>query len=179
MSFIVFGFREELGSGPACLASNPRPHAYQTGILCPIQQFGILVVWSLTSCRGIYFFSVCVLSHVGCVDGVSSDGITVNGGTGSAGTSRGTANGGTTNGMARTPVKSQPPCNLGAPPLSPLSASLSSILQPTDDQMPFVNLSPAMLSEDYMLGLEDGEGINDLFDSYDLDTLHFDDLLCN
>lgn len=105
--------------------------------------------------------------------GMSSDGITVNS---SSGGSTASTTGGSS--MISTPVKSQPP-NLGAPPLSPLSASLSSILQQTDDQMPFVTLSPALLSDDYMLGLDDDEGINDLFDSYDLDTLHFDDLLCN
>ncbi|XP_030644719.1 transcription factor E2F3 [Chanos chanos] len=64
-----------------------------------------------------------------------------------------------------------------ATPMSPLTSSLSSILQQPEDQIPFVSLSPALLSDDYMLGLDDEQGISDLFDSYDLDTLPLDDLL--
>ncbi|XP_017564167.1 transcription factor E2F3 [Pygocentrus nattereri] len=62
-------------------------------------------------------------------------------------------------------------------PMSPLSSSLSSILQQQVELVPFVPLSPALLSEDYMLGLDDEQGISDLFDSCDLDMLPLDDLL--
>lgn len=99
-------------------------------------------------------------------DGVAAEGISVNGGTSVQSRS------------CRTPVKSPPP-SMGNQPMSPLSASLSSILQQADEQVPFVPLSPALLSDEYMLGLEEDQGINDLFDAYDLDTFHFDDLLCN
>uniref|UniRef100_A0A8B9RI99 E2F transcription factor 3 n=1 Tax=Astyanax mexicanus TaxID=7994 RepID=A0A8B9RI99_ASTMX len=61
--------------------------------------------------------------------------------------------------------------------MSPLSSSLSSILQQPMEMVPFVSLSPALLSEDYMLGLDDEQGISDLFDSCDLDMLPLDDLL--
>ncbi|XP_072530881.1 transcription factor E2F3 [Salminus brasiliensis] len=61
--------------------------------------------------------------------------------------------------------------------MSPLSSSLSSILQQPMELVPFVPLSPALLSEDYMLGLDDEQGISDLFDSCDLDMLPLDDLL--
>ncbi|KTF88237.1 hypothetical protein cypCar_00005854 [Cyprinus carpio] len=62
-------------------------------------------------------------------------------------------------------------------PMSPLSSSLSSILQQPEESIPFVPLSPALLSDEYMLGLSDEQGISDLFDSCDLDTLALDDLL--
>ncbi|KAI4904519.1 hypothetical protein NFI96_010552 [Prochilodus magdalenae] len=65
----------------------------------------------------------------------------------------------------------------GNAPMSPLSSSLSSILQQPVELVPFVPLSPALLSEDYMLGLDDEQGISDLFDSCDLDMLPLDDLL--
>ncbi|KAL7829356.1 hypothetical protein AOLI_G00302410 [Acnodon oligacanthus] len=65
----------------------------------------------------------------------------------------------------------------GSAPMSPLSSSLSSILQQQVELVPFVPLSPALLSEDYMLGLDDEQGISDLFDSCDLDMLPLDDLL--
>lgn len=65
----------------------------------------------------------------------------------------------------------------GSAPMSPLSSSLSSILQQPDDSIPFVPLSPALLCDEYMLGLGDEQGISDLFDSCDLDTLALDDLL--
>ncbi|KAJ8268322.1 hypothetical protein COCON_G00134940 [Conger conger] len=69
--------------------------------------------------------------------------------------------------------------------ISPLTSPLTSLLQQTEDQMPsalegpFVSLSSHLLSEDYMLSLGDDEGISDLFDTYDLDKLPLDDLLCN
>uniref|UniRef100_A0A672SHW7 E2F transcription factor 3 n=1 Tax=Sinocyclocheilus grahami TaxID=75366 RepID=A0A672SHW7_SINGR len=56
-------------------------------------------------------------------------------------------------------------------------SSLSSILQQPEESIPFVPLSPALLSDEYMLGLGDEQGISDLFDSCDLDTLALDDLL--
>ncbi|XP_026135456.1 transcription factor E2F3-like isoform X1 [Carassius auratus] len=65
----------------------------------------------------------------------------------------------------------------GSAPMSPLSSSLSSILQQPEESIPFVSLSPALLSDEYMLGLGDEQGISDLFDSCDLDTLALDDLL--
>lgn len=65
----------------------------------------------------------------------------------------------------------------GSAPMSPLSSSLSSILQQPDESIPFVPLSPALLCDEYMLSLGDEQGISDLFDSCDLDTLALDDLL--
>ncbi|KAK7138897.1 hypothetical protein R3I93_016114 [Phoxinus phoxinus] len=65
----------------------------------------------------------------------------------------------------------------GSAPLSPLSSSLSSILQQPEESIPFVPLSPALLNDEYMLSLGDEQGISDLFDSCDLDTLALDDLL--
>ncbi|KAL0969589.1 hypothetical protein UPYG_G00229480 [Umbra pygmaea] len=64
---------------------------------------------------------------------------------------------------------------LGLPP---------SLLQMTEDQLPgpafipdpngpFVSFSPALDHDDYLWGLEDGEGVSDFFDTYDLgDLLH-------
>uniref|UniRef100_A0A4W3JSV5 Transcription factor E2F2-like n=1 Tax=Callorhinchus milii TaxID=7868 RepID=A0A4W3JSV5_CALMI len=53
------------------------------------------------------------------------------------------------------------------------------LLQQTEDQLPsssysdtpFVSFSPTLDREDYLWSLEDGEGVSDLFDSYDLDEL--------
>ncbi|GCB78434.1 hypothetical protein scyTo_0021202 [Scyliorhinus torazame] len=53
------------------------------------------------------------------------------------------------------------------------------LLQQTEDQLPstsysdapFVSFSPPLDREDYLWSLEDGEGVSDLFDSYDLDEL--------
>ncbi|XP_062845684.1 transcription factor E2F3 [Trichomycterus rosablanca] len=59
----------------------------------------------------------------------------------------------------------------GAAPLSPFSSSLSSILGP------FVTLSPALLGDEYQLGMDEDQGISDLFDSCDLDMLPLDELL--
>uniref|UniRef100_A0A672N057 Si:ch211-160f23.5 n=1 Tax=Sinocyclocheilus grahami TaxID=75366 RepID=A0A672N057_SINGR len=57
-----------------------------------------------------------------------------------------------------------------------------SLLQITEDQLPgmaftsdpsgpFVNFSPRLSHEDYLWGLEDGEGVSDFFDTYDLGDL--------
>ncbi|XP_041758440.1 transcription factor E2F3 [Coregonus clupeaformis] len=76
--------------------------------------------------------------------------------------------------------------------LSPITSPFTSLLLQTEDQIPpslsglleghgagpFVNLSPPLLNEDYMLSLGDDEGISDLFDAYDFDKLPLEDLLC-
>uniref|UniRef100_A0A673MFC9 Transcription factor E2F2-like n=1 Tax=Sinocyclocheilus rhinocerous TaxID=307959 RepID=A0A673MFC9_9TELE len=57
-----------------------------------------------------------------------------------------------------------------------------SLLQITEDQLPgmaftsdpsgpFVNFSPRLSHDDYLWGLEDGEGVSDFFDTYDLGDL--------
>ncbi|XP_059376413.1 transcription factor E2F2-like isoform X1 [Carassius carassius] len=57
-----------------------------------------------------------------------------------------------------------------------------SLLQITEDQLPgiaftsdasgpFVNFSPQLSHDDYLWGLEDGEGVSDFFDTYDLGDL--------
>lgn len=60
---------------------------------------------------------------------------------------------------------------LGLPP---------SLLQITEDQLSgvgltadqsFVSFSPPLDHDDYLWGLDDGEGVSDLFDSYDLGDL--------
>lgn len=60
---------------------------------------------------------------------------------------------------------------LGLPP---------SLLQMTEDQLPgtaltsdpsFVCFSPPLDHEDYLWGLENGEGVSDFFDNYDLGDL--------
>ncbi|XP_008321434.1 transcription factor E2F3 isoform X2 [Cynoglossus semilaevis] len=71
--------------------------------------------------------------------------------------------------------------------LSPISYPYTSLLQQTEDQMPsslgpFLNLGPPLLDqEDYLLGLENDQGISDLFDAYDFDKMPscLDDLLCS
>lgn len=54
------------------------------------------------------------------------------------------------------------------------------LLQQTEDQLPsasyldsvpFVSFSPPLDPEDYLWGLEEGEGVSDLFDTYDLGEL--------
>ncbi|KAJ8395271.1 hypothetical protein AAFF_G00034730 [Aldrovandia affinis] len=78
-----------------------------------------------------------------------------------------------------------PDCPVAVTTISPLASPLTCLLQQTEDQIPsalegpFVSLSSHLLSEDYMLSLGDEEGISDLFDTYDLDKLPLDDLLCN
>ncbi|RVE62394.1 hypothetical protein OJAV_G00156710 [Oryzias javanicus] len=72
--------------------------------------------------------------------------------------------------------------------LSPISSPYTSLLQQTEDQIPsslgpFLNLEPPILEQDeYLLGLEDDQGISDLFDACDFDKmppLGLDDLLCS
>ncbi|MBN3306097.1 E2F3 factor, partial [Amia calva] len=77
-----------------------------------------------------------------------------------------------------------PDCPVTVSSISPLTSPITSLLQQTEDQIatvegPFVNLSPPLIHEDYLLSLGDEEGISDLFDAYGLDTLPLDDLLCN
>nr|XP_029501276.1 transcription factor E2F3-like [Oncorhynchus nerka] len=76
--------------------------------------------------------------------------------------------------------------------LSPITSPFTSLLLQTEDQIPsslsglleghgagpFVNLSPPLLNEDYMLSLEDDEGISDLFDTCDFDKLPLEELMC-
>ncbi|XP_004425772.1 PREDICTED: transcription factor E2F2 isoform X1 [Ceratotherium simum simum] len=85
---------------------------------------------------------------------------------------------------ALTPQQVPPP-----PPLVPLEATDSMLelphplLQQTEDQFlsptlpgssPLISFSPSLDQDDYLWGLDGGEGISDLFDSYD-----FGDLLIN
>uniref|UniRef100_A0A3P9HEG5 E2F transcription factor 3 n=2 Tax=Oryzias TaxID=8089 RepID=A0A3P9HEG5_ORYLA len=72
--------------------------------------------------------------------------------------------------------------------LSPILSPYTSLLQQTEDQIPsslgpFLNLEPPILEQDeYLLGLEDDQGISDLFDACDFDkmpSLGLDDLLCS
>ncbi|XP_029599400.1 transcription factor E2F3 [Salmo trutta] len=76
--------------------------------------------------------------------------------------------------------------------LSPITSPFTSLLLQTEDQIPsslsglleghgagpFVNLSPPLLNEDYMLSLDENEGISDLFDTYDFDKLPLEELMC-
>ncbi|XP_027946625.1 transcription factor E2F2 [Eumetopias jubatus] len=72
------------------------------------------------------------------------------------------------------------------PPLVPLEATDSMLelphplLQQTEDQFlspslpcssPLISFSPPLDQDDYLWGLDGGEGISDLFDSYDLGDL--------
>nr|XP_055066755.1 transcription factor E2F3-like [Misgurnus anguillicaudatus] len=67
--------------------------------------------------------------------------------------------------------------------LSPITSPFTSLLQQTEDQIPsnegpFISLGTPPFSDDYLMSLEEEEGITDLFD--DLDRLpNIDDLLCN
>ncbi|XP_042544416.1 transcription factor E2F2 isoform X1 [Dipodomys spectabilis] len=85
--------------------------------------------------------------------------------------------------LALTPQQSLPP---PAPSLVPLEATDSMLelpqplLQQTEDQLlsptlacssPLISFSPPLDQEDYLWGLDGGEGISDLFDSYDLGDL--------
>ena len=48
--------------------------------------------------------------------------------------------------------------------------SIKNILQQTEDQeldVPFIALEPPLNMDDYILNLDQGEGISDLFDAYD------------
>ncbi|XP_023075459.1 transcription factor E2F2 isoform X2 [Piliocolobus tephrosceles] len=82
---------------------------------------------------------------------------------------------------APTPQQTPPP-----PSLVPLEATDSMLelphplLQQTEDQFlsptlacssPLISFSPSLDQDDYLWGLEAGEGISDLFDSYDLGDL--------
>ncbi|KAJ8353740.1 hypothetical protein SKAU_G00213070 [Synaphobranchus kaupii] len=69
-----------------------------------------------------------------------------------------------------------PDCAVVVSNLSPINSPFTCLLQQTEDQMPFVSLSPPLLNEDY-LSLGDEGGVSDLFDAYDLDRLPLDDLL--
>ncbi|KAM4689603.1 LOW QUALITY PROTEIN: transcription factor E2F3 [Discoglossus pictus] len=69
--------------------------------------------------------------------------------------------------------------------ISPLT-SAANLLQQTEDQIslsldvPFVNLLPPLLQDDYLLSLGDEEGISDLFDAYELEKLpSLDDFMCS
>lgn len=65
--------------------------------------------------------------------------------------------------------------------LSPITSPFTSLLQQTEDQIPnnegpFITLGSPPFSDDYLMSLEEEEGITDLFD--DLDRLpNIDDLL--
>uniref|UniRef100_A0ABI8AKR9 E2F/DP family winged-helix DNA-binding domain-containing protein n=1 Tax=Felis catus TaxID=9685 RepID=A0ABI8AKR9_FELCA len=84
-------------------------------------------------------------------------------------------------GPALTPQQAPPPL-----PLVPLEATDSMLelphplLQQTEDQFlsptlpcssPLISFSPPLDQDDYLWGLDGGEGISDLFDSYDLGDL--------
>ncbi|KTF98393.1 hypothetical protein cypCar_00024051 [Cyprinus carpio] len=92
------------------------------------------------------------------------------------------------------PAKPQPVEGLSSKPQPSMTTSNSlldvegildlppSLLQITEDQLPgmaftsdtsgpFVNFSPRLSHDDYLWGLEDGEGVSDLFDAYDLGDL--------
>ncbi|XP_016385408.1 transcription factor E2F2-like [Sinocyclocheilus rhinocerous] len=85
------------------------------------------------------------------------------------------------------PLKSQPSMTgtSGSTSLLDVEGILDlppSLLQITEDQLPgmaftsdasgpFVNFSPQLSHDDYLWGLEDGEGVSDLFDTYDLGDL--------
>lgn len=88
-----------------------------------------------------------------------------------------------------SPVPAPAPIPQQAPPppsLVPLEATDSMLelphplLQQTEDQFlsptlacssPLISFSPSLDQDDYLWGLEAGEGISDLFDSYDLGDL--------
>lgn len=68
--------------------------------------------------------------------------------------------------------------------LSPIDSPFTSLLLQTEDQNtlpdpPFLSLSPPLLQDDYLFDPEDSVGISDLFDTYNLDKLPLDYLLCN
>ncbi|KAM3841237.1 LOW QUALITY PROTEIN: transcription factor E2F3 [Vipera latastei] len=79
-----------------------------------------------------------------------------------------------------------PDCSENAMAISPL-VSTTNLLQQTEDQItssldgPFVNLLPPLLHEDYLLGLDEEEGISDLFDAYDFEKVPslMDGFLCS
>uniref|UniRef100_A0A8D2J7R3 E2F transcription factor 2 n=1 Tax=Varanus komodoensis TaxID=61221 RepID=A0A8D2J7R3_VARKO len=76
-----------------------------------------------------------------------------------------------------SPAKGNAGGSVGRDPLAPLPQHL---LQQTEDQLPsasysdagpFVSFSPPLDHEDYLWGLEEGEGVSDLFEAYDLGDL--------
>lgn len=73
--------------------------------------------------------------------------------------------------MAESQQSNSSVTQTGTAPLSPFSSTLSSILGP------FVTLTPALLGDEYPLGMDEEQGISDLFDSCDLDMLPLDELL--
>ncbi|XP_060790741.1 transcription factor E2F2 isoform X2 [Neoarius graeffei] len=86
-------------------------------------------------------------------------------------------------GLEATPSKSQALSNSSSSTLMDVEGILGlppSLLQITEDQLPgtaltsdpsFVSFSPALDHDDYLWGLEDGEGVSDFFDNYDLGDL--------
>ncbi|XP_048206450.1 transcription factor E2F2 [Perognathus longimembris pacificus] len=102
----------------------------------------------------------------------------------SSSTSPGITEPAATSALALTPQQHLPP---PAPSLIPLEATDSMLelpqplLQQTEDQLlsptlacsssPLISFSPPLDQEDYLWSLDGGEGISDLFDSYDLGDL--------
>lgn len=91
-----------------------------------------------------------------------------------------------TSSSAPAPVPQQVPPPPPPPPLVPLEATDSMLelphplLQQTEDQFlspslacssPLISFSPPLEQDDYLWSLDGGEGISDLFDSYDLGDL--------
>lgn len=83
-------------------------------------------------------------------------------------------------------VPAAPSSAVSVATLSPISSPYTSLLQQTEDQIPsslgpFLNLAPPLLDQDdYLLSLEDDQGISDLFDACDFDKIpSLDDLLCS
>ncbi|XP_007239241.2 transcription factor E2F2 [Astyanax mexicanus] len=86
------------------------------------------------------------------------------------------------------PPKPQPPMdssNIGAALLDveKILGLPPSLLQITEDQLPstsftpdqsFVSFSPPIDHDDYLWGLDDGEGVSDFFDTYDLGDLPYE-----
>ncbi|XP_004465479.1 transcription factor E2F2 isoform X2 [Dasypus novemcinctus] len=87
--------------------------------------------------------------------------------------------------MESTVSSALTPQQVPPPPLVPLEATDSMLelpqplLQQTEDQFlsptlcssPLISFSPPLHQDDYLWGLDGGEGISDLFDSYDLGDL--------
>ncbi|XP_046712313.1 transcription factor E2F2 isoform X1 [Silurus meridionalis] len=85
--------------------------------------------------------------------------------------------------LEATPSKSQSLCSNSTSTLMDVEGILGlppSLLQITEDQLPctnitsdpsFVSFSPPLDHEDYLWGLEDGEGVSDFFNNYDLGDL--------
>ncbi|XP_006888721.1 PREDICTED: transcription factor E2F3-like [Elephantulus edwardii] len=76
-------------------------------------------------------------------------------------------------------------CPISIATFSPL-ASPTNLLQQTEDQIPsnlegpFVTILPPLPQEDYLLSLEEEDGISDIFDNYDLEKLPLvEDFMCS